>query len=731
MKIFTTMLILIFGMLLVPGATVEELISELRQGDKVARREAARSLAQLGPKAKPAVPALVKALDDDQEQVFFWAATALANLGPDAQEAAPELIKRLRRSNRRYRDQVRLRVVTALTRIGPAAVPQLIDALDDESESIRSGAARVLGNIGPDAREAAPRLSAQLADEEGYIGETAGAALGKIGPAAHPQILEALGSEEETVRAAAAVAIGWMDRPGEPAQHLAKRLEAEPSSRVMANGLEALNRAGLPGGQLLPLLLPALDHDSDRVRHEAINALLNLRPDSREAVPHLIQRLGDGDPAKRGQAIDLLGRIGPDAGGAVPRLIAHLGQAAREEQAACRQAMVEMGPAAVPGILASAESLPLAKLDDAWQTRCLGDIGPQAAPALVAALEAQQAGAPAYLALLGLKNIRAKSAVARRAVVPFLEHEQEAFRGAALAALVASSAKPASLMPRLQAAMRDDNALVRQAAMDALASLGPSARGATSALVESLGDDDAAIRLSAVRAIGKLGSDDAALAKRLAGMLDGAGTELRLAVVKSLGGFRKLPGGAVTGLVGVLGAEHAATQSAAFDALAKLGPEAKPALPALSQAVSHADADVRASALNALAKVEPDDRKLLSALRPALGDSSAKVRHTAIRELGELGSDARPAGPELFARLDTSEDRQVALEALRRVRVRDVDLYISALGNEEPLVRLFACQALRRAGEAARKALPEIRKLTRDSYDFVRREARRAMEALE
>ena len=212
-------------------------------------------------------------------------------------------------------------------------------------------------------------------------------------------------------------------------------------------------------------------------------------------------------------------------------------------------------------------------------------------------------------------------------------------------------------------------------------------------------------------------------------MLDGAGTDLRLAVVESLGGFRKLPSIAVKRLVGVLEVKHAATQSAAFDALAKLGPEAKPALSALNQAVGHADSGVRASALNALTKVETDDGKLLALLKPALRDASAKVRHTAIRGLGELGSDARPAGPELFARLETSEDRKLALEALRRVRVRDVDLYISILDNDEPLVRLFACQVLRRLGKGARKAEPELRKRLRDEYDYVRREARRALDS--
>ena len=735
MKPAITSLLLLIGAVAVgtgqafAATEVDELIADLADGGKVARREAARSLALLGPEAKAAVPALAKALDDDEVQVFFWATTALANLGPLAHEATPELIKRLSRGGRRYRDQARLRVVTALTRIGPAAVPQLIEALGNESRSIRSGAARVLGNMGPAAREAVPCLFALLADEEHHIGETAGAALGKIGPAAHPRVLEALGSENETVRAAAAVAIGWMSEPGEPAKRLAKLLEAEPSTRVTANGLEALNRVGLPGDQMLPLLLPALEHDDERVRHEAMNGLLSLRPDSRAAVPHLLKWLEAADPAKRSQAVELLGRIGP-AAAAVPAFIAHLGQAAGEERASCRQALVEIGRGAVPGILASVEAQPLAKLgDDTWQARCLSDIGLQAVPALASALAANQADGPAYLALLGLKNIAAKLAVARQAILPFLEHEQAAFRGMALAALVASTAKPANLMPRLQSAMNDDNAIVRQAAMDALASLGPSARAATSALVERLGDKDTAIQLSAVRAIGKLGSGDPALAKRLVGMLDGAGIDLRLAVVESLGGFRKLPDSAVTSLVGVLEVNHAATQAAAFAALAKLGPIAKPALPALNRALANDNAGVRASALDALAKVEPNDKKLLAALKSALGDSSATVRHTAIRELGELGPDARPAGPELFVRLDVSEDRQVTMDALRRVRVRDVDLYISALDNDEPLVRLFACQALRRVGKGARKAEPELRKRLRDDYDYVRREARRALDS--
>ena len=731
MKFFYTVSVLLIGGLLAGAGEVEDLIAELDSGDKVKRREAARSLALLGPDAKAAVPALVKGLDDDEEQVFFWSATALAKIGPAAYEATPELIKRLKRSSRRYKDQIHVRIVHALTQIGPQAVPQLTGALGSEDSSVRLGAARVLGNLGSSSREAAPRLFGLLADESSSVRTAAGSALGRIGQAAHPQIMQGISAESAKVRAATAGAIIWVQANSRPAMHLAKRLANEPDTGAKVAGLNALNRIGFDGKKMLPLILAELDSTESDLRQEALSGILSLRPDGRAAVPHLVERLSADDPAKREQAIDLLGRMGDDSAAAVPGLIAALGQAEKDERQLIQNALVEMGPASIPAVLESARDIPLAKLSgENWQAECVGSIGIQAVPSLTRALKQHSGNGAGLLSLISLQKIGDKSPTTRQAILPSLEHDQAIFRGAALSALVASTAKPNSLMPRLQAAMGDSNSLVRQAAMNALASLGSSAKGATTALVNSLDDKDAAVQLSAIRAIGKLESDDSALAERLVKFLDGANEETRLAVVVSLGGFRKLPDSAVNSLVEVLEADHAETQSAVFGALAKLGSSAKPALPALNTALNHDNESVRASALNALAKVESNEGKLLNALQAKLGDKAAAVRHTAIRELGELGSDARPAGPALFARFDTSDDRQVTMEALRKIRVRDVQLYISILHNEEPLVRFFACQALRRAGKNAKPAEEELRKLQKDSYDFVRREARRALEAL-
>ncbi|GIT05529.1 MAG: hypothetical protein CM1200mP29_09400 [Verrucomicrobiota bacterium] len=165
------------------------------------------------------------------------------------------------------------------------------------------------------------------------------------------------------------------------------------------------------------------------------------RPDSRAAIPYLVGRLASGDPAKRSQAINPLGRIGPDAKEAVPRLITHLEPKRRERekggQPASDSRNRQRSRAGNFGVGQATTSGPKLS-DNTWQgPQSPEEIGPQAAPALAAALKPKQADGIVYFALLGLKNIRAKSPTVRQAILPFLEYEKAAFRGMALAALVA------------------------------------------------------------------------------------------------------------------------------------------------------------------------------------------------------------------------------------------------------------------------------------------------------
>ena len=63
---------------------VDGLSKALSSSDVNERRDAAYALAALGANARDAVPALVKRLDDSDEQVWFQSVTALARIGPAA-----------------------------------------------------------------------------------------------------------------------------------------------------------------------------------------------------------------------------------------------------------------------------------------------------------------------------------------------------------------------------------------------------------------------------------------------------------------------------------------------------------------------------------------------------------------------------------------------------------------------------------------------------------------------
>jgi HEAT repeat protein len=160
-------------------AAVPALTEALEQGDKSDRAAAAEALGKMGADAKPAVPALVKALGDDS--VRSSAAEALGRIGPAARDAVPDLERVVRTG------VASLSAIEALGRIGdPRAVDTLIAALADENRYVRQSAAEALGAIG-DPRATAP-LEMLLSDEKVWIVRSAAAkALKKIGSQEPPK----------------------------------------------------------------------------------------------------------------------------------------------------------------------------------------------------------------------------------------------------------------------------------------------------------------------------------------------------------------------------------------------------------------------------------------------------------------------------------------------------------------------------------------------------------------
>ncbi len=131
----------------------------------------AEDLAKLGPSA---VPALIRALRDDNRDVRLAAAMALGELRD--RRAFEPLIVILKDEDWAMRHGA----ARALGNLGdPGAVELLIATLKDKDENVRGAAAYALGELG-DARAVEPLIAA-LKDEGGGVRYDAAEALGKLG----------------------------------------------------------------------------------------------------------------------------------------------------------------------------------------------------------------------------------------------------------------------------------------------------------------------------------------------------------------------------------------------------------------------------------------------------------------------------------------------------------------------------------------------------------------------
>jgi HEAT repeat protein len=154
-------------------AAVLPLIEALK--DPQGRFSVAIALGSIGPEAQAAVKPLAEHLKDDYYPVRYYAAFALGEIGPQAQVRA--LMEALKREDVEF---VRRGIASAMGRVGPQAVPALVDALEDRNDSMRHSAALALSQIGPSAKAAVPALTKALNDPVDFVQAAAGMALKRI-----------------------------------------------------------------------------------------------------------------------------------------------------------------------------------------------------------------------------------------------------------------------------------------------------------------------------------------------------------------------------------------------------------------------------------------------------------------------------------------------------------------------------------------------------------------------
>lgn len=331
----------------------------------------------------------------------------------------------------------------ALIAMGKPAVPALVTALKEEKDPARRGfVVRILGQIGPAAKEASSALTALLNDasEDSLSVATA---LGLVDPDSKawlPVLVAGLGDEKDMTRMSAA---------------------------------HGLREIGSAAKDAVPALIDAMKDKSPLVKDYATMALGEIGTASEKTVPTLIVAMLEKEGATRQAATKALGTIGQEAKAAIPSLLVLMKGDDEYMQLYAATALSKIDPKATQAIPTLIRLLKEYGVDFV-AARELGEMGPkakQAIPALVVALgaDSSQVKAAAALALYKIDPAEKKRAIPTLIFVLNEESGTSRFDAATALGEIGPDAKAA--VADLTKASKSDDELLRDIALEALAKI--------------------------------------------------------------------------------------------------------------------------------------------------------------------------------------------------------------------------------------------------------------------
>lgn len=259
------------------------------------------SLSALVKLGAPAVPALVKAMEDPQYTNSDWVVEVLARMGPEAKEAVPALLRRLESDT--TTEAVQCATIVAKWKIdGDAAFARAraIPLLDSKSGRQCNGPVLVLAQLGADAVPALPSVFAAL---EKYNHPNVLLLLADLAPHAPDQILPVLRRtlENPALADAAANHLRGLGEPSGPIiRHQLKRLKAcAPGDG--ADPMRIINTIVVHGPEatgVLDDLIALLKHDNPNVRRAAAWGLPRIFAPEAPVVAALEQAVKDPETAE-------------------------------------------------------------------------------------------------------------------------------------------------------------------------------------------------------------------------------------------------------------------------------------------------------------------------------------------------------------------------------------------------------------------------------------------------
>jgi HEAT repeat protein len=152
---------------------------------------------------------------------------------------------------------------------------------------------------------------------------------------------------------------------------------------VALAALNALGELAAAARDTLPRISPLLNHADATVRSAAVQTLARVQSEADQVVPLLMDALKDEDWTVRTASAGALGRIGAPARAAVPMLFELLGNETDEDAArAALREIDDVGPEALPTLIAALDSED--RTPRFYAQFFLGKLGPAAREALPA-----------------------------------------------------------------------------------------------------------------------------------------------------------------------------------------------------------------------------------------------------------------------------------------------------------------------------------------------------------
>ncbi len=246
-----------------------------------------------------AVALLVDGLKSPKPAVRLASVQALEGLGASAKIVGPALVGALKDSD----PQVASEAIDVLGSMGPGITPEIVKAL--EIPALRTYALQILSKFGPKAAAAVEELVLLLDDPTvpAAIRREVHFTLGEIGPAAAPatpQLVGALGSDNERLRNRAIYALGHIGPDARPATKTLEALSASGDEFARIASLWALVQINPTDKEIAaraaPELMKGLNSQRELMRAESARVLGQMGAAGKVALPALKQAAADPSP---------------------------------------------------------------------------------------------------------------------------------------------------------------------------------------------------------------------------------------------------------------------------------------------------------------------------------------------------------------------------------------------------------------------------------------------------